>query len=718
MKKISVYFGIIAAAALTLVSCAKEIDNPNIVEEPTIEEGIPFQIVANPVTKTTIAGLQTAWAADDQINLFHAVAGSTTYVDDSIFSIAAGDLASGTFTGTVKSPVPASGNTYDWYAIYPYSEYTTSVHNTSGRYYIGSRSDEVQTQTGNSSTAHLAGPNYPLFGKATGVAYDATPSITLSPIASFIEIKVTNKNDNPLTVTTITFTAPDGSEIVGSYIIDFEASPLTITKYSTYASDAATLNITGGTPIAKDAYATFYLAVKPFSTTSGDDIKVSVNGHEKTIHTTKDFTFQAGKMKTVNFDYTYADLPQPSGKNGYYRVDDLSWLAAGDHVVIAAAGYNKALSTSQNPNNRGSVTITKGTDETFGTLTTNDDVQEFVLETGTETGTFAFKAYNGDSANKYIYAASSSSNYLKSQATKDANASFAIVISDGKATMTAQGTNTRNLLKYNDASDLFSCYSSGQKDVAIYKKYVDLLTAKTVTKLKDVTGIPAAGVSAEVVEDVYELANATDSDITVTCDGTIVTDADASDGDIVFDVAENNGAARAGWIKIAVAGGNTVQISVSQLAGAKVYTITWNSTNNSEGVSSYTKSWEVTADGLTCIMNNWNNNNNGWSLVKCGRKNNASVATIVTKTAIPEAIKTVTLTIDALTAEKINSIKLYVSSTTTFGDAEGSFTKATGNQSVVISSPAANKYYMIEVDCASGDSNGLFTLSKLTFSDN
>lgn len=151
-------------------------------------------------------------------------------------------------------------------------------------------------------------------------------------------------------------------------------------------------------------------------------------------------------------------------------------------------------------------------------------------------------------------------------------------------------------------------------------------------------------------------------------------------------------------------------------SGTRTYTITWNSNNNSESIGSYTDNWSVTADGLTCNMANWNNNNNSWKYVKAGRKNVASVATIVTASAIPEAIKTITLSIDALTVSKINSIKLYVSDSSTFGStAAGTFTAAVGDQSIVLSAPAANKYYKIEVDCASGSSNGLIQVSKLVF---
>lgn len=348
MKKYFNYLGIIAAAAMTLVSCAKEADNFT-AEEP-IKDGGEFSIVANPATKTTIDGYQTKWAANDAINLFHAVAGSATTVSDDEFTISSEDLASGTFKGTVSETLTAAA--YDWYAIYPYNSYLESVKNDSAnpaRTYIGRRSDEAQEQDGNSSTAHLSGTNFPLFGKATSVAKDATPAITLSSIASFVEVKVTNKNDDPLTVTSVSFTAPDGSEIVGQYNIDFSAEPFTFTKYKTYVSDVANLTVNNGTPIAKGETASFYIGIKPFTAAAGSDFKVSVNGYEKTIHTAKANTFQSGKIKTVNFDYDYVgpkSFTWDLSKNQTLTatVDELGWAYRGVTMVV-----NKAsASTSAN----------------------------------------------------------------------------------------------------------------------------------------------------------------------------------------------------------------------------------------------------------------------------------------------------------------------------------------------------------------------------------
>ncbi len=147
-------------------------------------------------------------------------------------------------------------------------------------------------------------------------------------------------------------------------------------------------------------------------------------------------------------------------------VTDAGDLAAGDQIVIVASGYNFALGTTQNTNNRASASVTKSGDKK--TVTFGDDVQIITLETGKVSGTFAFKVGTAG----YLYAASSSKNYLKSKTTLDNNGSWSIEITTaGIATIKAQGTNTRNWLRYNSSNNppLFSCYSSGQADVCIYK---------------------------------------------------------------------------------------------------------------------------------------------------------------------------------------------------------------------------------------------------------
>ena len=151
------------------------------------------------------------------------------------------------------------------------------------------------------------------------------------------------------------------------------------------------------------------------------------------------------------------------------KVTDASTLQAGDKVVIVAKDYNYAIGKEQTNNNRSQVAVTKSGNDVSWT----SGVQEIELQAGTKAGTFAF--YVEGSTNKatkgYLYAASSSSNYLRTQTTNNDNGSWTISIAaDGTATVKAQGTYTRNVMQYNQSSGLFACYSSAsQKAICIYK---------------------------------------------------------------------------------------------------------------------------------------------------------------------------------------------------------------------------------------------------------
>lgn len=150
----------------------------------------------------------------------------------------------------------------------------------------------------------------------------------------------------------------------------------------------------------------------------------------------------------------------------YTLVTDASTLAVGDTVIIVAKDYNYALSTTQNKNNRGQASVTKsGTNVTFTSA-----VQTLTLKAGKKTNTFAFYTGSG-----YLYAASTSSNYLKTETTLSDNSSWSISITTaGVATIKAQGTNTKNVMQYNKNSSLFAAYgSASQQAISIYKLVVN-----------------------------------------------------------------------------------------------------------------------------------------------------------------------------------------------------------------------------------------------------
>ena len=165
--------------------------------------------------------------------------------------------------------------------------------------------------------------------------------------------------------------------------------------------------------------------------------------------------------------YTLTVTPKPVETDGSYTLlTNLADLKVGDKVVIAAKDYNYAMSTNQADNNRGQAAITKSGDTiTFGT-----DVQILTVEAGKVSGTFAFNTGKG-----YLYAASSSKNYLKTEATLSNNSSWKVTFeNDGTLGVKAQGTNARNVMQYNQQSSLFACYgTASQKAIVIYRLVVE-----------------------------------------------------------------------------------------------------------------------------------------------------------------------------------------------------------------------------------------------------
>ena len=166
-------------------------------------------------------------------------------------------------------------------------------------------------------------------------------------------------------------------------------------------------------------------------------------------------------------------------------VTDASTLKVGDEIVIAAKGADYALGTNQKTNNRAAAAVTKdGNKLKLGTT-----VQKLTLEKGKKDNTFAF-----DTGSGYLYAASSDKNHLKTEKVLSENGSWSVAIADGAATVIAQGSNTRNIMRYNPntgkGDPLFACYKSGQQDIAIYK--LETVPAPS-NKVATPTATPAAG---------------------------------------------------------------------------------------------------------------------------------------------------------------------------------------------------------------------------------
>lgn len=156
----------------------------------------------------------------------------------------------------------------------------------------------------------------------------------------------------------------------------------------------------------------------------------------------------------------------------YQLVTSTAELVHGDKYLIVAQGYSKALSTTQNENNRGAVAVNfdAGKKENISTLPDGACVLELQAQ---DDGTWAFY----DALEKgYLYAAGNSKkNYLRTQAKLDNNCKATVdITSEGVATIKFQGSYTNNWLRYNpntnNGDPWFSCYGAKSKlqDVYLY----------------------------------------------------------------------------------------------------------------------------------------------------------------------------------------------------------------------------------------------------------
>ena len=152
-------------------------------------------------------------------------------------------------------------------------------------------------------------------------------------------------------------------------------------------------------------------------------------------------------------------------------------ITSGKRYVIASGteGTVKVMAEDRG-NNRGAVEATI----TNGVLSVSDEY-EFVIESVTG----GYSIY--DESAGYLYAASSSSNYLKTEAELDENNNGIWAISfdaeTSAASIVAQGTNTRNVIRFNSSNNppIFACYESGkQSPVYLFEKVEEVPTSQTV----------------------------------------------------------------------------------------------------------------------------------------------------------------------------------------------------------------------------------------------
>ena len=156
-------------------------------------------------------------------------------------------------------------------------------------------------------------------------------------------------------------------------------------------------------------------------------------------------------------------------------------ITPGRHYIIASGtDENVYAMGGQNNNNRKAEEVTANN----GVITVTNNVAEFLIEVD-DKGYFTIKDEDTNNTG-YLYAASNSSNQLKTQTENNNKGEWKIEIDgNGVATIKANKTGGHNWMRYNSTSDCFSCYDSEQNNIYLFEKDGDEGTQEFTVSIAD-----------------------------------------------------------------------------------------------------------------------------------------------------------------------------------------------------------------------------------------
>ena len=151
----------------------------------------------------------------------------------------------------------------------------------------------------------------------------------------------------------------------------------------------------------------------------------------------------------------------------YTLITSIDELVSGKRYVIAGSKNDIVYVLGKTgDNNRPGVAVETSNNTIIG----NENICEVVI-IGPDADGF-YTLYDVANAG-YLYAASGTSNYLKAQSPTDNNGRWTIIFENEAANIVAQGSNSRNILRFNkngQNNPIFSCYGSGQQPIYLYAK--------------------------------------------------------------------------------------------------------------------------------------------------------------------------------------------------------------------------------------------------------
>ncbi len=255
-----------------------------------------------------------------------------------------------------------------------------------------------------------------------------------------------------------------------------------ITLNKTFHFDASSANARMGASFDAPTLINTYAEAATYKSSCATVATVDAATGEVTLVAAGETVITATLPNGKHTSYALSVADALNKQNGcYYRVTSQDQLVQGGRYLIVS--YNarneiKVMSTTQNTNNRAATTATLSADGDYISAIPSNAC-EFMLVQGYTSGTWAL--YDASNTG-YLYAASETSNHLKTKTRVDAASSANIEFApDGVATIQFCDKDMVNVLRYNADSNLFSCYSNTdtQSGVYLYKLHTEFTVAQT-----------------------------------------------------------------------------------------------------------------------------------------------------------------------------------------------------------------------------------------------
>lgn len=486
MKKLMKLFVLVAAAAMALASCQK-----NEITGPETQE-VHFTIkadIAETKTYITDKGDKTylpSWSKEDKIGVLFALE-ENAKAEDFENTAEAGEEA--TFEGKHAFTVVEGASEVDGYlyAFYPSSAFKKVYSDGGVRLDLITPQYPTSTSFDPECDLLIAKPCH-YMAEATGEQTDVViDDMYFARMMSVLRINLNSEFLSNETVKSVSFDA-DGVDFTGAMKFNLATGEFVGNQSTSQDLSEVKAVYSAEDPIyVAGEKNSAYLVLAPVTIPSGTTLTFTIETENydivKTITAKADMVMPAGNVAVINLSI--------AEENCTAKVEDTSdysgeWLIVNSDLTRAA----KAWADGRNNLPEFVLTINEGV------VLESDGIANCKMIITKEAEGYTIQ----DASGKYLYAAGGTAdNHLKGKTEKSY---WTIEKGETNYVITSLAQNTRNILRYNSSSKIFSCYSSGQADVTLYK-YSDIK--------------PDTNPSVSVTETTSQSIGAEGGDLTFTC---------------------------------------------------------------------------------------------------------------------------------------------------------------------------------------------------------